>query len=126
MQTLLKPKLGTPTGATRALSPQELHRQHYFEANFRPEQDVGLEGGIGRTLAIAAVVIVALGAGVNHLVKASAAATVVTPVRSPVVEMYELPPIEVDEARVEGFRAGFETAVQQGCRIQLSRPVGLL
>jgi hypothetical protein len=45
-------------------------------------------------------------------------------VRSPVVEQYELPPIEVEDARIEGFRAGFATAMQQGCTVTLTNPIG--
>jgi hypothetical protein len=110
----------------RALSPQEMHRQHYFEANARRELEVGFEGPTARTLAIVALVVVSLGASVNHLVRATAADVVVSPVRSPVVEVHELPPMDIQDVLVDGFRAGFEQAVQQGCRVQLSSPVGPL
>jgi hypothetical protein len=101
------------------------HRQHYFEANFRPESELGAESRTGRTLAIALLVISLLSTVTAIHFRATASSEpVVTPVRSPVVEHYELPPIEVDEARIEGFRAGYATAIQQGCTVRLTNPIG--
>lgn len=94
------------------------HRQHYFEANFHPEQDLGDEHPIGRSLAIVLVIVASLGAMGSYLLATPApvADPVPTPVRSPVIQVYELPPIAVEDARIEGFRAGYSAAIAAGCK----------
>ena len=101
------------------------HRQHYFEANAtRPLAPHPMETRIGEAIAITLLVVVALGAAVSYVVGHEAErAPVVTPVRSPVVQFYELPPLEAAEARTEGFRAGYDTALQQGCSAAFSTPL---
>jgi hypothetical protein len=97
------------------------HRQHYFEAN-GPGAPHPMETRIGEAISIALLVVVAIGAAVSYVI-GHERETVVTPVRSPEVLVYELPPMEVDQARIEGFRAGFDTALQQGCSAALSTPL---
>lgn len=101
------------------------HRQHYFEANFAPEQTVtGMESRPVRIAAVA-LALVALGAAAAHLAANTASEPpVITPVRSPEIVHYQLPPMQVVDARIEGFRAGMaEGLAQQGCMVQLSAPI---
>lgn len=105
------------------------HRQHYFEANFRPEQTPDMEHPIARGMVVL-MAIAALGAALSYTAaRPDDEAPVITPVRTPVVQVYELPPLEADEARThaalaEGFRAGLEEGLgQQGCTPPLARPI---
>jgi len=115
------------------------HRQHYFEANqplrrgldpqdliqpFRAEAPAAAPGAhrhapdwilVALALALLAVQVLA------HFFPQKS--DTVTPVRSPVVQTYELPPVAVEDARIEGFRAGFASAQEQGCSAALSQPI---
>lgn len=94
------------------------HRQHYFEANAtRQRLQDPFENRVGQIIATVIVVVVALASATAHLITPEA--PVVTPVRTPVVEHYQLQPIEVEEARQEGFRAGFAAALEQACSAPL-------
>lgn len=44
------------------------------------------------------------------------AAPVATAIPQPVVEGMALEPLDAAQARIEGYRAGFEAGQQQGCR----------
>lgn len=37
------------------------------------------------------------------------------PVRTQIIEVFALPPANIEEARIEGFRAGLATAYAEGC-----------
>jgi hypothetical protein len=101
------------------------HRQHYIEANFRPEHEPALESSIGRGIVIALVAIAAIGSAVSYAhSRLASEEPVVTPVRLPEVVHYSLPPIELYEARSEGYRAGMaEGLAQQGCTPTLTSPI---
>lgn len=91
------------------------HRQDYLTANAprRRLQDQ-FENRVGQTIAVALLVVVAVASAIAHMVKREE--PVVTPVRSPEVVQYQLPPMEIADARLEGFRAGFDAAMEQACR----------
>lgn len=107
------------------------HRQHYFEANFFPENaQQATEHSVGRAVAIGALVVACLGTALSAAKdRLFPEPPVVTPVRSPIVQVYALPPMDVDEQRVavlraEAFRAGLQEGLaQQGCRPTLSYPI---
>lgn len=101
------------------------HRQHYFEANFRPEAEPALETNVGRAIAVILVALAAVcAAGSYAHSRLTTSDAVITPVRTPEIVHYELPPLEVQEARVDGFRAGYATAMeQQGCTPTLTQPI---
>lgn len=103
------------------------HRQHYFQANPQPARPVARAPSVGpgELIAFVVLVIVALAAAAAHLVQRhEASQPVVTPVHSPVVVHYQLPSMDVEDARVEGFRAGFAAAIEQACSATaLTQPI---
>lgn len=107
------------------------HRRHYLDLNLGPEADprhVGDAGGAARYAPSWLLVVLALAL---LLVQLAALLwwpqpdQVVTPVRIPVRQTYELPDVSVEDARVEGFRAGYAAATEQGCHApMLATPIG--
>lgn len=99
------------------------YRQDYLTAN-APRQRLQdpFENRIGQAIAVTLVAIVAVAAAAAHLIAPEAPAA--QPVHSPVVVHYQLPPMDVEDARVEGFRAGFAAAIEQACSAPaLSQPI---
>jgi hypothetical protein len=84
------------------------HRQHYFDAN-RQQQRKRHEN-VGTALAILVLATVALASVIAHVRDSGPQ---VTPVRMPVIT-------SVDEARIEGFRAGVASC---GAQQLLSSPI---
>jgi hypothetical protein len=101
------------------------HRQHYIEANFRPDQEPAIESNVGRGIVIALVALTAIGSAVSYAhSRLTSEEPVVTPVRLPEVVHYSLPAIDLYEARSEGYRAGMaEGLAQQGCTPTLTSPI---
>lgn len=115
------------------------HRLHYLQLNpdegmvhlldhsLRPatrQRRAGVD--MGAVIILALMVFFTILLGVYTIAQALAEKSQATalPVRTPVVQVFELPPISVDEARIEGFRAGMATAAEEGCSARaLSQPI---
>lgn len=98
------------------------HRIHYT-----PER---VASNDGRTLALIALLgfaTFAIGLVIALILHGGAPVRVVTtPIRTPDVQILPLEPIDSDrlvQLRVEAFRAGYQSAVQTGCRPALVQPL---
>ncbi|MCC2673073.1 MAG: hypothetical protein K0R58_20 [Ramlibacter sp.] len=95
------------------------HRRHYLDLNPPPGSWFDTIGKLGAARYVPdwILVVLAIALLAAHWVASSTApdpaATIVTPIRTPVVEHYTLPSLDVAEARIEGFRAGVAAAGEQ-------------
>lgn len=90
------------------------HRRHYLDLN---GPAASRPSGAERHAPSWLLALLAMALLLTHVLAAlwPKSDPVVTPVRTPVVMAYELPALSVEDARIEGFRAGYAAATEQGC-----------
>lgn len=104
------------------------HRQHYFEANAAAASAAVAVPDPRGIFAVVLVVALLAAFGLYSLVELSLKPPAITaPMRTPHAEAFNLVPLDhaVQEARIEGFRAGVSTATEEGCQqATLTTPIG--
>lgn len=93
------------------------HRLLYLDLN-PPQADAPPPADFGKVITRGLLLFFAVVLTFSGLAALSARqnAVVVTPVRAGEIERIELPPLQsVEDARIEGFRAGLAQGIEQGC-----------
>lgn len=99
------------------------HRLLYTDLQ---QQDPARTGpDLGRVIFRLVLVVFTVLAALHGLAQLLRTDRQVAPLRAAAVDTSPLPPVDVADARVEGFRAGFEAALQHGCRqpMALAMPI---
>lgn len=88
------------------------HRLYYLDMRPAPADKPRRPLSVGTLLCLALLMFFA-GLYAVHLVVTLTIATAPAPAAAPMVAPYSQ---SVEDARIEGFRAGFDAALEQGCR----------
>lgn len=103
--------------------PAQLHRRLHPVTAFTPEDPSAERFPVSTAVLVFLVVTVAAWLGA-YLLVLEQRDTQTRAERAATTDVYELPPITVEAARIEGFRAGMATAAAEGCpATTLSQPL---
>jgi hypothetical protein len=99
------------------------HRLHYMDLQGAPARAQKEEAPQPPTWMLVVLALLVLAVQLLFAIFPPLPTVVVTPVRTPEAQAFEIPPVTPEEARIEGFRAGMATAAENGCAVYLTPPI---